>query len=54
MGDDNILSDVESENEQEEEEGEELLKDNSIEEMNICAKRNDMDQNLRNVLSKYL
>jgi hypothetical protein len=47
--DDNILSDMESEDDQEKEE-EEVPKDNSIDD--VCTKRNDMDQNLRNVLSK--
>lgn len=49
LQDDNILSDVESEDEQEEEEDDD---DNSIEDINVCTKRNDTDQNLRNVLSK--
>jgi hypothetical protein len=43
--DNNNLSDMESEDEQEE-------KEVPIEDTNICIKQNDMDQNLRNVLSK--
>ncbi|CAB5090141.1 unnamed protein product [Rhizophagus irregularis] len=53
LEDDNNLSDMESEDEQEEEEvSKDSSKDSSKGEVNVCTKRNDMGQNLRDVLSK--